>query len=67
MFDEKRAIDFLVGIIFAALAILAFDYLGQQSYADQIMERQKYIEMVCSGDWQDYKELKPKCLMQEQE
>jgi len=47
--------------------LLAMDYFEQQTAIENIIERIKYREMVCSGAWQDYKELKPECLKKEQE
>ena len=30
-------------------------------YEDQLAEERMYTEMVCSGYWPDYKEVKPDC------
>lgn len=51
----------IVVLFVACLIILLVLTAGEMSYQDALIEEQQYMEMVCSGAWPDFNNLKPSC------
>lgn len=43
------------------LLLIILGVAGQADYHAQQFEDKEYVEMVCRGDWPDYKNWKPAC------
>lgn len=60
--DVKDPLDSIVFMIFLLFfAVIGCITVGQMDYEDAVASETHYANMVCSGSWPDFKELKPKC------
>lgn len=44
-----------------AAIVLAIGIVGRMDYEDEKRAEQRYVEMVCSDLWPDYKDRQPEC------
>ena len=50
-----------IALFIFALSLTAFLIVGTADFREQIVQYNHYTDMVCSGAWPDYRDMKPTC------